>query len=113
MGSGFLSMSVHPSACKMPAKIGRSGFWGFLVFVTFFFSQVSCLTAQNPFITVWDLSLDEGSGPNQILFYGYFNLEEVDYSWQELSPGNSSGSGQLGLKEGSSFSFRGYLKTPL
>jgi surface protein len=61
------------------------------------------LSAQNPFVTIWDLSLDEGSGPNQVLFYANFNQEEVDYSWQELSPGNSSGSGQLGLKEGTSF----------
>ncbi len=48
-----------------------------------------------PFITQWDLSLDPGSGTEQVSFMAEIGEGGAFYSWQEISPGSSSGSGNL------------------
>ena len=55
------------------------------------FSQ--SLTGQNdPFITRWNLSLDVGTGTNQLSFT-VTTLGTVNYTWQEVGGSGASGSG--------------------
>ena len=64
-------------------------------FYSLAFLLVAVLTsnAQTNFITKWNLSYP-GVSPNQINF-GVVTTGTVNYTWQELSPGSSSGSGSF------------------
>lgn len=48
------------------------------------------------FITVWDLSLDAGSGPNSFKFYAKTN-GNVNYTWEEIGGNSAIGSGSFNV----------------
>lgn len=62
------------------------------LFVFIFLISLFNSSAQD-FITIWDLSLNAGSGTDIIYFNTTIAAGDANYTWQEISPGNSSGSG--------------------
>ena len=67
----------------------------YLLVLTFFvglFSQ-NLFAQASDFITRWDLSKTGAAGNNSISFFTTNAAGSISYTWQELSPGSSSGSG--------------------
>ncbi len=52
------------------------------------------LLSNDPFITIWNLSLDAGSGANQIQFNATIATGDAAYTWETI-PAGTSGSGTL------------------
>ena len=81
-------MNHNPLSNKRGCLVMKSIF---IFYSLFLFSQ--SLTGQNdPFITRWNLSLDVGTGTNQLSFT-VTTLGTVNYTWQEVGGSGASGSG--------------------
>jgi hypothetical protein len=61
------------------------------LFYFFVFFNTNVLHSQDAFISVWDLSI--GMNSTGIVFYADIQGGDAPYVWQEVSPGNASGSG--------------------
>ena len=74
-----------------------------LLFLNIFFSGAQ----SADFITRWDLSKTGTAGNNSISFFTTNTAGSVAYTWQEISPGSSSGSGSFSSGTAASRSITG------
>jgi surface protein len=67
----------------------------FIFFISALILSQSALSQASDFVTKWDLSKTGTAGNNSISFFTTNAAGSVAYTWQELSPGSSSGSGSF------------------
>jgi hypothetical protein len=66
-----------------------------IFFISALLLSQSALSQASDFVTKWDLSKTGTAGNNSISFFTTNAAGSVAYTWQELSPGSSSGSGSF------------------
>jgi len=67
--------------------------WMLLLVLLLNFNTVK--SQASDFVTRWDLSKTGTAGNNSISFFTTNAAGSISYTWQEISPGSSSGSGSF------------------